>query len=252
MQTCPGSRQAVFLLLLLSLTSCALVKEDRTRCPCRLRVLLEGLPAHPVDLALEGESFRESFRVGRDTCLLLWVPKSGVQWQAVAGASIGEDGAFRIPYGFDCPPVYLGGGTVDTARDTASVAISLHKHFCTLQLEVESPPGWGEPYWAEIRGSVEGLQADGTPLDGRFSCRLEAGIPARLPRQDPSAPLWLDITLPDRVVRSFSLDNYLLQAGYDWTAPDLEDCPLTLRLSVTRLFFQVDAFRVEIPWEIDI
>lgn len=241
-----------FLLLLSYLASCTLIREDRTRCPCLLTLRLERLPAHPVTLTLEGEGFREEYRVDRDTCLQVPVPKGSLRWTAVAGAQADELGCFRIPYGYDCPSLYLGGGAADTARDTAAVDVTLHKHFCTLQLEVVSPPGWGEPYRAEIRGAVAGIGPDGTPLEGDFACRLEAGFSARLPRQDPEAPLWLDIAMPDRVVRSFSLGTYLDKAGYDWSAPDLEDCPLELRLSVTRLLLQAGDWTEELPWDIDI
>lgn len=254
MKTGRRNRQTAFpaLLAFLFLSSCSLIWEDRSRCPCLLTLRLQGLPAHPVSVTLEGTDFRETYRVERDTSFRVPVPKDGIRWEASCGAQADGDGLYRIPYGYDCPSLYLGGGSVDTACDTAGVDILLHKHFCTLALDVVSPPGWGEPYWAEIRGPVDALSADGTPVEGRFSCRLETGMSVRLPRQAPEATLWLDITMPDRVVRSFALDAYLLDAGYDWTAPDLEDCSLELRLSVTRLLFQGDVWTAEIPRNVDI
>ena len=43
----------------------------------------------------------------------------------------------------------------------------------------------------------------------------------------------LDILMPDRVLRTFSLGAYMEKAGYDWLSPDLEDLDLRLSLSVT-------------------
>jgi hypothetical protein len=58
--------------------------------------------------------------------------------------------------------------------------------------------------------------------------------------------------MPDRVVRSFALGNYLLQAGYDWTAPDLEDQPLQIDLSVTNISFRTGRWSTVIPLEVEI
>ena len=64
------------------------------------------------------------------------------------------------------------------------------------------------------------------------------GTSARLPRQRPGDPLWLDIVLRDSVLRSFPLGTYLEEAGYDWTAPDLPDRDLEIDISVTSIRFQ--------------
>lgn len=239
------------LFLLLFGASCS-VKEDRSACPAALFVVMEGLPAEPVALSIQGEDYDFRLTVPRDTAFMLRVPTSGVRVQAVAGAMAEEDGTVPIPLGFDCPPLYLFAATVDTSHETANVNVQLHKHFCALTLRFEGPPGWGEPYWADVRGGVAGLTAWGGPVSGSFRYRLDGGYTCRLPRQDPSAQLWLDVVMPDQVVRSFALDHYLEQASFDWTALDLEDLELTLSLSVTELVLHNGLWETVIPLTVEI
>lgn len=245
-----GNNRALLpvLLGLIAWVSC-IVKEDRSACPCFLRVDMQGLPSYPATLSIVGAG---QFEVDRDSVLLVAVPKSGVELVAVSGASTGADGTVRIPYGFDCPPVYLFSGQVPPGLDTAYIKVQMYKQFCTLDMQFDGPPGWGEPYWGEVRGRVEGLQADGTPLEGPFDCRLDSGNSVRLPRQHPEEELWLDITMPDRLVRSFALGAYLLKAGYDWSAPDLEDITLTVNLSVSEIRFQGSGWSDTVKLDVDI
>ena len=58
--------------------------------------------------------------------------------------------------------------------------------------------------------------------------------------------------MPDCVVRSFALGHYMLEAGYDWTAPDLEDLPLQLDLSVTAISFRMGNWSTVIPLDVEI
>lgn len=241
-----------FLLACTLWVSCSVVKEDRTDCPCALRVELYKLPSWPVNLSFTASGFREEMTVSGDTTLLVRVPKGGVQMLAVAGAALPQEDAFRIPRGYDSPPLYLHTEWLETPGDSARVKVQLHKHFCTLSLSFDGPPGWGEPYWAEVRGSVDALSLDGTPQEGPFSCRLDTGSSLRLPRQGAEDELWLDIAMPDRVVRSFALGNYLLEAGYNWAAADLEDMPLQIRLSVTTLSFRTRYWSTVVPLNVEI
>lgn len=239
----------VFFLLA---ASCTVIKEDRTACPCALTIDLRGLPAYPVTVLLSGKDFVTRREVAADTLLTVPVPKSGVWLVAGAGAALWEDGRMSIPAGYDCPPVYLFSQKLETAAETATTRVELHKHFCTLSLSFEGPEGWGEPFWASLRGRVGGLSPDGTPLEGDFSCRLDPGGSVRLPRQAPEQELWLDITMPGQVVQSFALGNYMLDAGYDWTTPDLEDLPLHVNLSVTAIHFLSPGWSYSFPLNIEI
>lgn len=235
---------------LLALISCS-VKENRMLCPCVLRIELQHLPG-PVNVQVAAGDHHATYSARQDTVMVVQVPKGKIRLTAVSGARLEEGCDLEIPYGFECPPVFLYSELVNTLCDSTSVDVRLNKHFCTLSLSFDGPEGWGEPYWAQIRGQVNGLDRDGRPVGGDFSCRLDKGFTVRLPRQSPDEELWLDITMPDRVVRSFALGSYMLQAGYDWGVPDLEDLPLHLQLSVTELLLTSGLWKTEIPVSVNI
>lgn len=242
-----GSAALAGLLLLLSCS----VKEDRTLCPCALSIELRDLPG-PVSVQVVAGDHRATYTARQDTVMLVQAPKGTIRLMAVCGARLEPEENLQIPFGFDCPSVYLYSDLVNTLCDSTRVAVQLNKHFCTLSLSFDGPEGWGEPFWGQIRGKVNGLDREGRPTEGDFSCRLDAGLTARLPRQAPDEELWLDITMPDHVIRTFALGTYMLQAGYDWTAPDLEDLPLRIQLSVTELILQTGLWKTVLPIEADI
>ena len=246
-------RLAPAVLLLCCLASCY-VKEDRSACPCFLSVAVENpSPGQPVGLRFRCEGFELLREVTADTVLVVPVPKQEVEVLALSGAALPSDsGRLQIPLGYDSPPLYLFRGQVDARADTAFVNVLLHKHFCRLSMHFDGPPGWGEPYWAEVRGRVDGIDLDGEPSGGDFSCRLDNGGSVRRPRQDPEEELWLDVAMPDRVVRSFTLGTQMLNAGYDWTAADLEDLDLRLDFSVTTLTLHLGDFSSVVPLEVEI
>ena len=248
---CTG-RAAFLLLVCLTWVSCSLIKEDRTACPCALTVEVRDLPAWPVRFSLSGEGFYQEWEAVRDTSFMVRVPKGSVQLTAVAGAVLPRNGAVPIPYGYECPPLYSHTETVLTPDDAASVLVQLHKQYCSLSLTIDGPPGWGEPYWTQVRGRVGALRPEGLPEEGAFQCRLDSGSTIRLPRQTPEEELWLDLTTPEGTVRSFALGNYMLEAGYDWTAPDLKDLPLQLDLSLTAITFRTEKWTTVIPLQIEI
>lgn len=242
-----GTGALLGLLLMLSCT----IKEDRTLCPCALRLVLRDLPG-PVSVQVLAGEHRATYTARQDTVMLVQAPKGTIRVTAVCGARLEPEQNMVIPFGFECPSVYLYSGLVNTLCDSTSVTVQLNKHFCTLSLSFDGPKGWGQPFWAQIRGRVNGLDRDGRPMPGDFTCRLDADFTARLPRQEPGEELWLDISMPDQVVRSFALGTYMLQAGYDWTAPDLEDLPLQIRLSVSELLLQTGLWRTVVPIVADI
>jgi len=248
---CSEFRQQAFRALLFTflLASCT-VKERRDACPCRLTVILGNVPSPPATVLVSGEGFRRSFRA--DSLLSVLVPRSGVQVVALAGTPMEGGEGLVIPEGEESPPLYLASASVGTDRDTVALALALHKAFCRLSLQVEGPPGWGEPYWTQVRGAVNGVGWDGNPARGPFSCRLDPGSAVCLPRQDAADPLWLDISLSDGVVRTFSLGNLLEAGGYDWAAPDLADAEVCLQLSVTALGLVTEGMNQDIYLQYEI
>lgn len=244
-------KYSCFSLGILLLSSCHMIKEDRSNCPCTLYISLEGLPG-PADVQLVSDAGTVRASAIRDTVLALQVPRGQVKLLASAGASFGADEDLVISPGFDCPPVHLYSAWVNTDFEETRIDIHLRKHYCTLSLEMDSPPGLGEPFWTRVRGVVGGMDWDGTPLPGEFSCRLEEGIPVRLPRQYPGSELWLDIVTPGGIMRSFALGNYMESAGYNWLETNLDDLTLTMHTSVTEILLSSNLWTESISLEMDI
>ena len=241
-----------WLALALEAASCSLVREGREDCPCELTVEIRDLPSYPVSLSLSGDGFREQMEVSRDTALWYACPSPGVQLLASRGVLLhGQQRPHSPGIRLSAPCTCTRNGW-KRRRDSARVKVRLQKHFCTLSLLLDGPPGNGAPILADVRGCVEGLTLDGEPLKGSFSCRMAPGESIRLPRQTPEEELWLDIRMPEGVVRSFALGNYMLDAGFDWTAPSLEDLSLEVNLSVTHLTFQTGNWSTAIPFKVEI
>ena len=229
--------------------SCTIVREDRRDCPCTLAVEMRSLPACPVLLYAGGSLAGEAMR---DTCLSVKVPRGPrALLSAVSGAVPTTAMEVRIPLGAESPPLYAWTAVADCSGDTGSAAVQLARHHCYLALEVLSPPGWAQPFRVEVRGEVDGWSlSSSAPTVGPFRCTMSSGFTCRLPRQRPGSELWLDIVMPEGVVRTFSLGAALLRSGYDWTAPDLPDIGLRLDLSVTQITLSYGVFSEVFPLEI--
>ena len=249
--------------------SCNVVMEDRRECPCNLSVQMKGLPASPAVLYVNGSVAGKAYG---DTTLTVWVEGGGTaSVTVVAGAVPSSDRVVWIPYGEASAPLYVFGAEVDCTGESAFVQARLQKQFCTLNLyfkgltEGANPQGASAIFFATegcapsvrpvsvaIRGSVNGYSlVEGKPLPGAFRCSVE-GTSARLPRQNPGDPLWLDLVMQDSVLRSFPLGTYLEEAGYDWTAPDLPDRDLEIDISVSSIRFQTGTWSPvrELNWVI--
>lgn len=227
--------------------SCS-VKENRDGCPCVLELEMHQMQAFPVEVAVWAEEFRDIREVDRDTTLRMIVPRPSVRVRAVHGTSV-DAGDMLIPYGFDCPPLYLFDGEADTSGETASVRVGLRKAYCALTVTFSGPPGWEEPYALEIIGNVNGYREDGSLSEGLFACRLSGSGTVCLPRQRDDS-LRMDVILQDNKVRTFALGAYIASSGYDWSSPDLQDLTLEIDLSVTQITFQIDLWSETIPLEI--
>ena len=245
--------------VLLASVSCSLVLEDRSVCPCELSVSVSGVKGE-TSVMVEGEVIG---RVWKDSTLKCRVPRGEVAVMAVSGVSAGEfsdfsrtgnSGYIRIPEGLDSPPLRLGYALAHATSDHAAVDLEMHKSYCELSLEVDGPPGWGEPYLLKVHSDVCGFGFGGSVAEGPFSYIMTPSgggrCSVRLPRHGPSSRLSLDIMMPDRLLRTFSLGSYMEKAGYDWTAPDLQDLDLRLSLSVTAFTVRIGLWSDASPMEV--
>ena len=230
------------LLPLLLVPSCS-VKENRAACPCSLALELAGLPVRPVFLNVAGEGYSFTGVVHADTLLMLSVPKGEVAVSAVGGALAEGDGSVRIPEGEEAPPLYLFHADVSTEAEQVVLPVTLHKQYCSLEMLFKGPSGYGPPFEVAVEGSYGGWEPEGSPAPGAFSRRLLPGSDGRavlrLPRQGDDS-LLMHIVFSDQVVRTFALGSYIAAAGYDWSAPDLEDLTLTVDISLTSVTISTD------------
>ena len=230
------------LLPLLLVPSCS-IKENRAVCPCGLTLELAGLPVRPVVLSVAGEGYSWTEVVHADTVLVLPVPKGEVAVSAVGGALAEGDGSVRIREGEEAPPLYLYHAAVSTDAEQVVLPVTLHKQFCSLELVFKGPSGFAPPFEVAVEGFYGGWEPDGSPTPSPFSRRLLPGSDGcavlRLPRQGDDS-LLMHIVFSDQVVRTFALGSYIAAAGYDWSAPDLEDLSLQVDISLTSVTISTD------------
>ena len=236
-------RILVPVLLLFSPLSCNIVKEDRTLCPCNLSIGLDA-PGN-VQLMVEGRSFVMDAVLPGDTTVVWRVPRPDVRITAVSGAE--WDNGVRIPVGEQCPPLYLGVGRVRTDAEDASCDAPLHKSYCQLDMDFVCPAGW-KAMPICVSGDVCGYGPGGTPVEGDFSCftapSAQGHCSIRLPRQVDSSLL---LVMGDGW--TFALGEYLIQSGYDWGEPDLQDISLDINISLTTVVFRIGTWtRTEQLW----
>jgi hypothetical protein len=250
------------------LLSCS-VKEDRAECPCFLTLDLgevesaglmgEGLDSLVVTIGAEEEFYvREAFRL-RDNVreYSAAVPKSMVDVlvACVSGPSRFDPYGVHIPEGSECPVLYLYGDTFVADEAEMRHTVSLHRNYCVLSVSMKTSFGArARPYRILLEGNVSGYLMDGTPEEGVFNCFSSPSSDGlcrlRIPRQlDGSLRLEIDF-LDSGEVRTFPVGEYILESGYDWTAPDLEDISLEMDFSRSSLTFTISKWKKTLSFEI--
>ena len=222
---------------LMSCLSCS-VKEDRTTCPCRLILDFSGNDTVSVRSAQLLVNASEGFCLA-DTLIcedfdeeyMVSVPRGEVNVLAWYGgeAFVSRNEGLKIPYGEDCPEVYMDFFNVDAAGETARSEVRLRKNHCKATIYVKTEEAF--PYRLLVKGDVDGYDPDGLPSYGSFMYELGlsedmAGY-VTLPRQRDES-LCLEVYEGDAVLKIFTLGRYISATGYDWSAEHLDDLTLTL------------------------
>ena len=245
----PGVRLGVALLLTILLTACS-VKENRNHCPCHLLLDVSEVSTElfdSLDVALdEGNGRAQRFPL----CLSLLPPGPvavdvakgrlslnvcAVENGAVWLSSIGD--VMEIPQGEQCPPLFLHTALLDARVEELTETVILHKSFCSLHIQMDgTDPSQPYPFSLQVRGDVDGFDANGRPKDGLFNPyaypTADGQCTVRVPRQkdDTLELLMCEDEVP---LATFALGEYLKAGGYDWTAPDLAD--VSIRIDCARL-----------------
>ena len=226
-----------FSILALFLTSC--IKEDRSFCPCVLVISTEktadSSAVFSVYLSRGEEMLADSLDAGNV------YEKAVSRGFLYATVSSGDGGTFEpgkgivIPFGSDCPPVFLWSRPVKAVGETVSRNAVLRKNYCKVRMRLV--PGGGSVSFV-IRGGIAGFDLDGNPFEGPFECipqRTEDGfLEFILPRQKDNS-LLMEVSSGGIHLRTFALGEILARAGYSWKDKDLKDISMEVSCSANVL-----------------
>ncbi len=240
MKTIPLSLLTALVSVVLC-TGCS-VKEDRDKCPSRLVLDFSQVDTSAIssaDLIIRAddgfvftdELDSEDFRAG----VTVDIPRGNVTvgvWTGTEGM-LSPDG-LEIPQGKDCPPLYFHTSVFDNTENEHRETVRLRKNHCRMTVILNNIET--EPKGVSLTGNIAGYALDGTPEEGRFSCRLspdgKGGHLVVLPRQTDDS-LTMEIDDGSDVVKRLSLGGYIAETGYDWNAPDLEDLVVEVDMALT-------------------
>lgn len=246
----------VALFVAVALAAGCSVKEDREACPCRL-VLDFGDVDTAIVKSLNVQAVCEGEVVFGDVVYaddfgaeyVREVPRGVLKINVWSG---GDEGyGMVIPYGCECPPIYMGSVMADARGETCREYIDVCKNHCRLTVLVEGMTD--VPYSFTFRGNVSGYGSDGSPSYGDFSCVAYPGLTgesqAVLPRQLDSS-LLLDVDDGTAATKTFALGEHIAASGYDWTLEDLADMTVVLNYYITYVRIIIQKWDKEFVYDI--
>lgn len=220
------------------------VKEYREACPCRLVLdfsevdtsavrsadLYVTVPGGYVFTDLIGaESFPKDYSVT--------VPRTSlvVNLAYGAGGYMSESG-LKIPFGEDCPCVYMHSSAVNADCEMWREVVRMRKNHCRMDVAVKADDGYRP--WLKVVSDVSGYDVYGNPVEGAFESRKRTDASYWcsfvVPRQTDDM-MTLEIDDGEGVLKRFSLGEYIASTGYDWSSPDLQDIGIELDFAVTQV-----------------
>lgn len=235
-------KSGVFFLFMFFLAAGCSVKEDRDECPCILvmdfscvdtslvksvNVLAESPDGIVFFDSLGVEAFEKEY--------VREVPHSEMCVSVWGGSGADED--LQIPYGCECPYLYMYAFEPDTRLEMWRETVDLKKNHCRLTVLLDGREDM--PYCLTFRGNVDGYGNDGFPTSGDFACvaypSADGGSQVVVPRQTDSS-LMLEVDdMESMVTKVFAIGEYLDAAGYDWTAEELDDATVIIDYYLTKI-----------------
>lgn len=237
------------LVLCLVVTMCGCVKERRRDCPCRLlldmsQVDTTSIPELKVSVRCSDGRISQEVRDAElfTEDMMLLVPRGSCTVNVYSGeagmASCGN--GLDIPYGEECPAVYMYTALLDTDCEILRRSVVMRKNHCTMSISVEDSEHF--PFSLAVRGEVSGYDFKGAPRPGQFYCSSapmqESIWEISVPRQLDHS-LILEVSDGTDVLKNFALGEYIKASGYDWNAPDLEDIAIGIDYTRTKLVIAV-------------
>ena len=246
----------IHLLLFSLLAASCSIKEDRSSCPCILRLdfpeLVSGQEQFLLSVNRGGECIISELLVPGETggVCELEVPKDELfvnVWSEESFEYV-ADGALQIPLGDDCPAVKMFSASLDTRDcEARTLNVDMSKNYCQLSIVFAGEGGSLGGLVSGVGGTIDGYSADGRPREGDFFHFNTVGegnqdaFRLMLPRQT-DASLKLDIFSGSGLLKSFALGNYLKASGYDWNAKDLSDATVFVDFAGTQIEISVSGW----------
>lgn len=242
------SALAFLLVMALAFGYGCSIKEDRSRCPCSLVLDFSGVDISSGEMmeiritapdgflyydgdAVSGISYTDSGPEPRPVYNVT-VPKSMLGISVVRGSEglFSTGAGISIPLGCECPPVFMHYSGLDAFTERREDKVVLHKDHCNVVIRMLAG-GADYPFRLTVEGNVCGISPDRSVVPGDFSYDFqpdtEGLAKVRVPRQTDNS-LVLAIRDGDEVLREFALGEFIAEAGYDWTADDLEDVEVSI------------------------
>lgn len=261
------SRIISLAVAVMLLPGCAMtVLEDRTDCPLELILDLSE-----VDAARLSGYDAEELKWGISSDDTVWTKgslylealpdeyrvaarkgKIGISAGVCAVGYFTVDGGLRIPEGRDCPPVFTYRSSRYCDGEKLRDTVRLARQYARMFLIMKDRGG----YIAEVTGNVCGFSGDGTLAEGPF--RYSASFDSRglseigIPRQKDSSMRLLLLTGSGQVARAFALGDYIVQSGYDWEAPSLEDITVEIDFTEAALSLSTPSFQRTLTLDITV
>lgn len=172
-----------------------------------------------------------------------------------AGGSVGFESGFTISKGSEFPPLFLSRKTPVIVAGHTSDTLSMHKRFSSvcLMLSYDDPEN---PYRLRITGDTDGYDSALNPHRGGFLVDMDSfsGVKRifNLPQQTDGS-LVLELSDPySGLFRRFAIGQMIIESGFDWNAPDLEDVVLTLSYSTTQMKMVIQGWGDEYVFDISL
>ena len=236
------------------------VKERRSLCPCLLyldfskldtsvvsyaRVNISGPEGFVYDESLNADCFEDEVvvRVPQGECMLC-------VYSGEEGLAVPNEG-LHIPYGTDCPSVYMCASYLNTECERYMKEVELWKNYCKLSICVEDAEHF--PFGLAVRGSVAGYGVNGFPINGDFFYEVNGYSSdvwtMSLPRQTDNSMV-LEVNDGTDVLKTFALGEYISASGYDWSAKNLEDITVEIDYTRTKLTISVLGWDEEYDFDV--
>lgn len=244
------------------LTACS-VRENRSECPCFLIVDFSETEVSETGNAEVNATGREGFLYEAEIPAsqygerhVIAVPRTGVFLNVSYGSEscFSPEKGFAVAAGRNFPPLYLYSSYLDTNAETVEAKVKIHKEHCRINIRMKAVSG-PYPFSILVEGDICGAGIDGLPLPGPFSYAPamddDGACSVIVPRQTSSS-LTLKIIDENNVLRVFSIGEYIIESGYDWTAESLEDVEVEIDYAKTEVSFSVNDWEKTVHFDVEI